>query len=78
MPAEVVIVSDLQKLPGWDDPGFWTWPGCVSLLGVFLAFIGVAAGVYYAINQYTDGLLLIIVFLLAGILLVVSTRKRGG
>jgi hypothetical protein len=35
---------------------------------VFLAFISIMAGVYYAIEGYTDGLLLVIMFLLAGIL----------
>ena len=45
-------------------------------VGVFMAVIGIALGVYYAINQYTDGLLLVIILLLAGILVVVSTRAR--
>ena len=50
--------------------------GCASLFGVFLAVLGIALGVYYAINQYTEGLLLVIVLLLAGILVVVSTKAR--
>jgi hypothetical protein len=33
-------------------------------------------GVYYAVNQYTDGLLLVIIFMLAGLLVVVSTKAR--
>jgi uncharacterized membrane protein YhaH (DUF805 family) len=65
-----------RDLPNWDDPGFWTWPGCVTILGIFLSFIGVAAGVTAAIFRDTDALLLVIVFLLAGILFLLSTKAR--
>jgi hypothetical protein len=66
----------MPDLPDIEDHDFFSWPGCVSLLGVFLAFIGIAAGVTFAIGGSTEGLLLAIVFLLAGILLVLATKHR--
>ena len=65
-----------DELPDIDDPGFFTWPGCASLFGIFLAVLGIALGVFYAINQYTEGLLLVIIFMLAGNLVVVSSQVR--
>ena len=58
-----------------DDPAFWTGRGCVMGLGLFVAVLAIAAAVYYAIESYTDGLLLVIVFLLAMILVLVATKR---
>ena len=56
------------------DPGFWTGRGCVFLFGVFLAFIGVVAGLFYTWQRFTEGLLLVIIVLLACILFVQVTK----
>ena len=64
----------LRELDQQGELGLFSWSGCVSTLGVFIAFIGVAAGVFYAFERFTEGLLLVIVFLLAGILLVLSVK----
>ena len=65
-----------DELPDIGDPGFFTLPGCASLFGMFMAVLGIAVGVYFAINQYTEGLLLVIIFMLAGLLVVVATKAR--
>jgi len=65
-----------DDLPDMGDPGFFTLSGCASLFGIFMAVLGIAAGVYFAISQYTDGLLLVIILLLAGLLVVASTKAR--
>ena len=43
----------------------WAWIGCIPVLGTFLALLATAAATYYAIEDYTNGLLLIIAMLLA-------------
>ena len=48
----------------------------MSLFGELLSVVGIAASVYYASQGYTDGLLLVIVILLVGILMVLATRAR--
>ena len=40
------------------DPSCWTARGCVMLGGTSVPIIGVAATLYYAMEGYTDGLLL--------------------
>ena len=57
-----------DDLPDIDDPGFFTWPGCASLIGIFLAVIGIAMGVFYALQEFTEGLLLVIIFCRRGLL----------
>lgn len=42
--------------------------------GAFLSVLGIAAAVYYAIEGYTDGLLLVIAILRAAILFFVATK----
>lgn len=63
-----------NDLPKWDDPGFWTARGCVMLGGAFVSILGIAAAVYYAIESYTDGLLLVIALLLAVLVFLVATK----
>ena len=41
-----------------------------------MAVLGIAVGLYSAINQHTDGLLLVIIFMLAGLLVVVATKAE--
>lgn len=65
-----------DELPDIDDPCFFSWPGCASLIGIFLAVIRIALGVFYRLQEYTEGLPLVIIFTLAGLLVVVSTRAR--
>lgn len=65
-----------DDLPDIGDPGFFTLPGCASLFGIFMAVLGIAVGVYFAISQHTDGLLLVIIFMLAGLLVVVATKSE--
>lgn len=68
----------LHDLDQEEELGLWSWPGCVSILGAFLAFIGALMAVTFAIREDTEGLLLVIAILLAGILFVVATKGRGG
>ncbi len=56
------------------DPGFWTGRGCITLVGIFVAVLGVAAGLFYTWQRFTEGLLLVIIVLLACILSVQVTR----
>ena len=65
-----------DDLPDIGDPGFFTWPGCASLFAIFLAVLGIAMGVFYTLQEYTEGLLLVIIFMLAGLLVVVATKAR--
>ena len=65
----------MHDLPRLDDPDFWTGRGCVMLLGVFLSVLGIAAGVVFAIAGNTEGLLLVVIVLLAAILLQLSTKR---
>jgi hypothetical protein len=59
------------------DPTPWSSIGCIPILGTFLAIIGIAAAVVYALSDYTNGLLLIIAILLAAILFVLATRPAN-
>ena len=45
-----------------------------SLFGIFLAVLGIAMGVFYTLQEYTEGLLLVIISMLAGLLVVVATK----
>ena len=65
-----------DDLPGLDDPNFFTLPGCASLFGIFMGVLGIAAGVFFVLTEYTDGLLLVIIFMLAALLAVVATKAR--
>jgi hypothetical protein len=67
-------VAVLPDLPKWDEPDFWTARGWITVLGVFLSFIAVVAGITFALVHYTDGLLLVIIGLLAAILFVMVTK----
>ena len=74
----------MNKVRGWlhrvreldqeGELGLFSWSGCVSLLGVSVSFATVLMGVTFAIARSTEGLLLVIVILLACILLVVATK----
>ena len=66
----------MDKLPKPTDPDFWTGRGCVSIIGVFLAFLAVLVGIFYTWQGFTNELLMVIVFLLAGILFVLATRRE--
>jgi hypothetical protein len=63
-----------DDLPKLTDPGFWTARGCIMTGGAFLSIQEIAAAIYYAIEDYTNGLLLVIAILLAAILFVVATK----
>ena len=63
-----------DKLPDLTDPAFWTGRGCVMVGGSFMALVGIAAAIYYAIEDYTNGLLLVIALLLAVLLFMVATK----
>ena len=41
-----------------------------------MAVLGIAMGVFYTLQEYTEGLLLVIIFMLAALLVVVATRAR--
>ena len=45
------------------------------LVGVFVSILGIAAAVYYAVEGYTDGLLLVIALLLAVLVFLVATKR---
>jgi hypothetical protein len=65
----------VRELDQEGELGLFSWPGCVSLLGVCVSIPSVLAGVAFAIARDTEGLLLVIVILLACILLLVSTKR---
>ena len=54
--------------------GLFSWLGCVSLLAVCVSIVSVLMGAAFAIAGNTEGLLLVIVILLACVLLVIATR----
>jgi membrane protein required for beta-lactamase induction len=54
--------------------GLFSWSDCVSLLAVCVSASSVLMGALFAVARNTEGLLLVIVILLACILLVVATR----
>jgi hypothetical protein len=60
--------------PKLTDPDFWTARGCIMTAGAFMAVVGIAAAIYYAIDGYTDGLLLVMALLLAVPLFVVASK----
>jgi hypothetical protein len=66
---------DLVK---WSNPEFWLASGCITVFGVLFSFIGVIVGIWFALAGNTDGLLLVIVGLLAAILFVMVTKGDGG
>lgn len=66
----------LRELDREGELGLWSWRGCVSILGAFLALLGILAAVTFAIHEDTEGLLLVIAILLSGILFVVATMGR--
>jgi hypothetical protein len=45
------------------------------LVAAFLSVLGIAAAVYFALEDYTEGLLLVIVILLAAVLFVQATKR---
>ena len=65
----------LDELPDIGDPGFFTWPGCALLFVILMAGLRTAMGVFYTLQEYTEGLLLVIIFMLAA-LLAVTTQAR--
>ena len=70
----------LQRVSELDQEGelgLWSWSGCVSLLAVCVSSASILMGAFFAIGRHTDGLLLVIVILLACILLVVATRPAA-
>jgi hypothetical protein len=66
-----IMPEDPPKLT---DPDFWTAQGCVMVIGAFMSPVGMAAAIYYAIEGYTDGPLLVMALLLAVLLLMVATK----
>jgi hypothetical protein len=44
------------------------------VIGWFMALVGIAAAIFYAIEDSTNGLLLVIALLLAVLLFVVATK----
>ena len=70
------VACIMRDLPRIDEPDFWSGAGCVRLFAVFLAVISIAAGVLFALGGSVEGLLLVIIFLLAGILVLLATGGR--
>jgi hypothetical protein len=68
----------VRELDQEGELGLFSWSGCVSLLGVCASLAAILMGVTFAIARNTEGLLLVIVILLACILLLVATGKRPG
>jgi len=64
----------VRELDQEGELGLFSWSGYVSLLAVCVSVAGVLMGALFAVARNTEGLLLVIVILLACILLVVSTR----
>ena len=64
----------VRELDREGEAGLFSWSGCVSLLGVCVSVASVLMGALFAITRNTEGLLLVIVILLACILMVVSTK----
>lgn len=66
-------LRQLTEIAQQDELGLWSWPGCVSTLGAFLALTGILIAITFAIHQDTEGLFLVIAVPLGGNLFVVST-----
>lgn len=64
----------VRELNHQGERGLFSWPGCVSLLGVCVSFAAVLMNVNFTMARNTEGLVLVIVILLACILMVVSTK----
>ena len=64
----------VRELDQEGEAGLFSWSGCVTLLAVCASAVSVLMGALFAVARNTDGLLLVIVHLLACTLLVVATR----
>lgn len=67
----------VRELDQEGELGLFSWSGCVPLLAVVVSIVSVLMGATFAIARNTEGLLLVIVILLACILPVMATKSAA-